>query len=56
MTRFYAVIEIKQFNKSIKEKSQLFDTQLQAEMWLNEVLREAKKLKIKVLDHIICKA
>jgi len=51
--RYFATIETKQNNRVIKERSQDFDNQLQAEAWLGSCVREAKALKVKVVDHYL---
>ena len=50
---YQAVIETKQKGKVIKELSPKFNNQLQAECWLGSVCREARELKVKIVDHYL---
>lgn len=51
----YAVIETRQNGRATKEESPRFDNKLSAECWLRSACREAKSLKIKIVDHYLCR-
>ena len=53
--KFYSVIITKFKGQSVKENSPVFDNQLGAECWLHNCMKEARELKVKVVDHYICK-
>ena len=53
--KYKALLETRQNGKTIKESSQEFDNQLQAEAWLGSANREARELKVKVTDHYLIK-
>jgi hypothetical protein len=51
--KYQGIIETRQLKGTIKEQSPIFDNQLQAEMWLGNVCREAKSLKVRIVDHYL---
>lgn len=53
--KYYSVIETRYKGQAIKERSEFFDNPMQSQAWLSNCLREAKALKVKVLDHYLVK-
>jgi hypothetical protein len=51
--KYQAIIETKQNGKCLKEGSQYFDNKLHAEMWLGNCCKEARDLKIRIIDHYL---
>lgn len=53
--KYCGVIETMYKGQAIKERSEFFNNPMQSEAWLSNCLREAKALKVKVLDHYLVK-
>lgn len=51
--QYYGIIKTKQNGNTIEERSIVYNNQLHAECWLGSVCREARELKIKIVDHYI---
>jgi hypothetical protein len=52
---YQSTIETKQNGQIITEKSPIFNNPLQSEMWLENCVKQARELKIKITDHFLSK-
>lgn len=51
--KYFAVIETKYNGQNVKERSEYFNNPLSSQAWLTSCLRQAKELKVKVVDHYL---